>query len=266
MADPSAVESLKAMLLHEVADFCGRLRPLLTHASQFAQAAQRNRWRAVFFGGTLRSLLVARRFYHSTGRPRDVDVVIEGVAVHELRALLHSLVSRETRFGGLQLRRDDWLFDLWPLDRTWAFTQEGGGNPEFARLPATTFLNVEAVAVDVWTEGTRERAIYSGDDQFFRAILDRVVEVNREDNPFPELCVVRSLVMTSDLGFRVGPRLADYIAARGPAISEVEFERIQYKHYGHVRIPGDRMSRWIWDVRAALDAGREHNITLVAGA
>src|SRR4051812_48642791 len=62
------------------------------------------------------------------------------------------------------------------------------------RLPETTFFNLEAIAVDVWPQIGKARSIYSGDDQFFEGIITRTLELNRPENPFPGLCIVRSLV------------------------------------------------------------------------
>ncbi|OWK38098.1 hypothetical protein [Fimbriiglobus ruber] len=266
MADGISVEQLKSMLRDEVEFFCRRHETPWGDISEVTETIRRHAWRAVLFGGTLRSLLISRLVHQRAGRPRDVDIVIQGPPLEVLRHLFDKLISRETRFGGLQLRRAGWLFDVWPLERTWALVEDKVDQPDFSDLPRTTFLNVEAVAVDVWPAPGREREIYSGDGQFFRAIIDRVVEVNRVENPFPELCVVRSLVMTNDLGFRIGPGLARYIAGHGPSLSCDELERIQKKHYGHVRIPGARLWDWIRAVCDSLEAGVEHGLRLFSAA
>lgn len=262
MADEIKVELLKAMLQKEVDSFFRRQETSWEAVSEITETIRRHKWKAVLFGGTLRSLLISRYLYRQAGRPRDIDIVIQGPPREILRHLFEKLVTRETRFGGLQLRKAEWLFDVWPLERTWGIMEDRLSNPQFSYLPRTTFLNVEAIAVDVWPPPGGEREIYAGDDQFFRAIIDRVVEVNRIENPFPSLCVVRALVMTHDLGFRIGPRLARYIADQGPAIPEAELEQIQEKHYGHVRAPGRLLQKWIWSVRDSLDAGNDRDIRL----
>ena len=267
MAKENPVELLKAMLRAEVDSFCRRQDAPREAVAEITEVIRRNGWRAVLFGGTLRSLLVSRFVHQRAGRPRDVDIVIQGPQLKILRQLFAKLITRETRFGGLQLRQAEWLFDVWPLDRTWAIVEDKVRLPSFAYLPRTTFLNVEAVAVDVWpTTPGQEREIYSGDDQFFRAIIDRVVEVNRIENPFPQLCVVRSLVMTHDLGFRMGPKLARYIADHGPTIPDDEMERIQEKHYGLIRVPGTLLREWIRSVCNSLDAGTERDLRLPVNA
>src|SRR5947209_15612936 len=125
MADVNAVELLKALLQREVERFCRRLDPLWREVSHIVDAIQRNHWRAVFFGGTLRSLLISRLVHGYAGRPRDVDIVIQGPAPEILRELFGGFISRETRFGGFHLRDAGWEFDVWPLERTWGIVQDG---------------------------------------------------------------------------------------------------------------------------------------------
>jgi hypothetical protein len=253
MVDINSVELLKALLRREVELFCRRLDPLWHDISHVVDAIQRNQWLAVFFGGTLRSLLMSRLVHGRPGRPRDVDIVIQGPPLEILRELFGSLISRETRFGGFHLHDSEWDFDVWPLERTWGIVQDRIAHPDFSNLPNTTFLNIEAAAIDIWPGTNGERQIYSGDDQFFKAIIDRVVEVNRVENPFPELCVVRSLVLVSELDFCIGRGLAHYVATHGPAISETELETVQHRHYGEVRVPGVILQEWIKSVTASVD-------------
>jgi hypothetical protein len=99
----------------------------------------------------------------------------------------------------------------------------------------TTFFNIEAIAVEVWPQLGHPRKIFSGDDQFFRGIINRTIEINHEQNPFPELCVVRALVMAANLHLKVGPRLLSYLWKHGEMMSPMDFEVIQEKHYGTVQ-------------------------------
>jgi hypothetical protein len=162
-----------------------------------------------------------------------------------LREKFSAIITRETRFGGLQMERRNWQFDVWPLQRTWAFLQDERETPRFAELPFTTFFNLEAIAVDVWASPGRPRTIYSGDDQFFSGIISRTVEINREDNPFPALCVVRSLVMALATGFAIGPRLARYLACERAMVTNAELEDVQRKHYGRIRCDTGTMRLWL---------------------
>ena len=126
---------------------------------------------------------------------------------------------------------------MWPVGETWAFREDLSGSAAgFAELPSTTPFNLEAIAVEAWPYNGGPRTIFSGNDQFFEGILSKTVELNRIDNPFPELTVVRALVLASELRFKIGPRLANYIGVIGPSMSEEVVEQIQASHYGYARI------------------------------
>jgi hypothetical protein len=193
--------------------------------------------RAVLFGGTLRSLLVSRLFERRFGRPRDIDLVVLGVPLSDLEKRFNGIIARHTRFGGLKLRNGSWHFDVWPLEETWAFRKDKV-IARFEDLPSTTTFNLEAIAVEVWSKDGKPRALFSGHDQFFHGILSRTLELNRTDSPFPELTVVRAVVMASELRFRIGPRLGAYIAEIAPTLNETTIDEIQALHYGHSRMTG----------------------------
>ncbi len=231
------ISKFKRMLLQDVAYLCRRID--LKWSGPISQTLREIRSKdigAVFFGGTLRSLLLSRLRKRAVGRPRDIDIVISGSSVERLRTYFSTFVSRETRFGGIQLMRDNWQFDMWPLDRTWAFRKQAKECPQFSDLPFTTFFNLEAIAVDVWAKPGRRRAVYSGNEQFFDGILNQTIELNFEQNPYPSLCVVRALALAYSTGFYIGPRLARYLVEEGSNLSESQVRKVQRKHYGLVRL------------------------------
>lgn len=220
----------------------------------------------VIFGGTLRSLLLGRlqrrpRF----GRPRDLDFVVANVSLDVLRNRLQQDLVRQTRFGGLKLLRDTWHFDVWPVHQTWAIREDESLEPRFDSLPKTTFFNLEAIAVEAWAAPGKVRVMYSGDDQFFHGILERTIEVNREENPFPSLCVVRSLVLASQTQFAFGPRLAKYLSTQRTILSDSDLEEAQQRHYGCQRLKIRTMRAWLDLIAQAHDRSRESRVKVQLG-
>jgi hypothetical protein len=235
------VSNLKGMLLDEVSRFFRHngspwKEPILGVLNEL----RKSNVQAVVFGGTLRSLLEGK-----LGRPRDVDVVVAGISVSALEEQFNDIVARRNRFGGLQLKRGSWTFDVWPLRDTWAFRQDGNDAGSFADLPSTTVFNIEAIAVEAWHKRGSPRAIFSGDDQFFEGILSKTIELNRPNTAFPELTVVRAVVMAVELAFRIGPQLSRYIAGVGPGLSEETVRHIQCSHYGYARIDSTTLKELI---------------------
>lgn len=233
------VAGLKQTLLREVRALFQRDRiawkaPILNVLGELRNVSRQ----AVFFGGTLRSLLTARLFEGKRGRPRDIDVVVAGAPIDVLEERFKTILSRRTRFGGLQLKQGRWQFDVWPVADTWAFRNDHTTEVSFAELPSTTTFNLEAIAVEVWPTRGRSRELFSGDDQFFEGILSRTLELNRNNSPFPELTVVRGLVMASELRFQIGPSFAQYVREAGSSLTEEQLNQIQRAHYGYARLDG----------------------------
>jgi len=196
-------------------------------------------WNAVIFGGTLRDLMLGGAGIS----PRDVDIVVHGASMSQISDVFSEHFVRPTRFGGLHLNVKGWMFDVWPLSDTWAFREGGLRTMGFSSLPKTTFLNVEAVAARIGTNRGRPRAIFT--HGFFEGIRSRTIDINYEPNPYPTLCVIRSLVTAARLGFKIAPRLAAYISHYAQKTTVDELLAVQITHYGRIRCDADEIARWL---------------------
>jgi hypothetical protein len=207
-----------------------RLRSVL---SDFKQGCPR----LYLFGGLLRDL--------SAGlNPRDIDLVTNEASLLHLNPFVQNWEPRHNKFGGLNFKREGWEFDLWPVEQTWAFNSNCDeielDQSSFASLPYTTFLNVEAIVVELWPE-TGERQVH--EHKFFEAFHNRVVEINYEPNPSPAHCVIRSLLVAQRLNFSLGPKLVRYINDNIDSISSREFAMLQSSHYGRIVLGEENFDR-----------------------
>jgi hypothetical protein len=80
------------------------------------------------------------------------------------------------------------MIDVWPLGDTWALRQFRIGSGDFESLTRTTFLNVEGVIVDLSAPQRGRRRVYASG--FFEALQTRVLDINLEENPYPELSAI----------------------------------------------------------------------------
>jgi hypothetical protein len=208
MADRHRIE---ARLRDKLNRFLKRPGPLRVAAETLKTWDSRG-WGPILFGGVIRDFVVlGRRRY-----PRDVDIVLQR---GDLSAVANGLESTEyhfNRFGGLHLNIERWVFDVWLLEKTWAFTVDSSLHPTADELPKTTFLDAEAVAVTF--EQGRVSEIYS--NGFFECVASRRIDINYEPNPFPSLNAVRAILTAHKLAFAISPRLAKYyletLATYGP--------------------------------------------------
>lgn len=206
-------------------------------------------WDAVLFGGTLRDLML----HGASQLPRDVDIVIAGVSKDQIAELFSDCIIRQTRFGGLHLQHKGWLFDVWSLTDTWAFKGSDRGQIDFEDLPKTTFLNVEAVVADLTAKPGRARKIRA--NGFFEAIAEQVLEINKEENPFPMLCVVRTLITAARLQFSISRRLCKYLLHHSRSTSAEELVDVQLKHYGTCTRTAEEFCTWLEFLRVHHRSG-----------
>lgn len=215
-----------------------------------------NRWEAYIVGGTLRDIMLAPRSIF----PRDIDIIIAGVTGDDLAGTFGDLLQRRTRFGGLHLVNDFNLggltrsighiyFDVWRLEDTWGIRH--------AQLPSTIdhfvqtpFLNIDSIAIELVPKRARRRIAECG---FFTALTTRTLEINYLPNPFPSVCIIRSLIMAAKLQFALGPQLAAYIAEHADSVDELL--EAQRSHYGAIRCAKEELQAWLARIRESVDAG-----------
>ena len=176
-------------------------------------------------------------------RPRDIDLVAGSDQLEPLLEQVQATVRRRTRFGGLQLSLRNWTVDVWPLSQTWAFREQLIPECSFEDLPRTTFLNIEAIAIELGSR-TRGKSRRVADAGFFDALATRTIDINFEPNPFPALCVVRTLVFASQLNFAVSARLVQYLARQMKNTTVDQLIDVQLEHYGHVKLAPNKLEAW----------------------
>ena len=209
---------------------------------------------AYIVGGVLRDLMT----HGDSAKPRDIDIVFDGTPPDKVEYLLWNHSRRKNRFGGLHLKVRDCDFDMWSLRDTWAFRNRKVSQVGISQLPQTTFLNIDAIVLKLEKNG--EDRIYS--HGFFEALSNRTLEINLEENPFPETCLVRSLLLASKLQFDVGPRLARYIALHSRKMSLQELERVQKAHYGSVEFDVADFQGCFKRIRRELSKSKDSPISL----
>ncbi len=231
-------DSLEPLLRRRVSDFLtsraahrASLRPFLHQVSKLSRSA-------FLFGGTLRDLML----FGLRTDPRDVDVVVLKLS-SDLRSFLEPHVRRNTRFGGVEVSLGHWDVDLWELSSTWAFRAGLVKAEGYGDLPKTTFLDVQAIAVEVTSRPGHARRIF--EHGFFKAVRQRTADINLEENPYPARCVLSALATAHKLGFSMAPKLVRYVLHHGAQIDLHELCGYQLQQLGHVPFNVDTLRTWM---------------------
>lgn len=194
---------LRARVSRFVADnskWCFRRYKALQRIREFEQYA-------FLCGGAVRDILLSDS--RNPTVPRDLDIVLGYADIKNVADSFSDCTKRWNCYGGVSIQVKDWSIDVWPLQKTWAFEKKYVEGKGFSDFPKTTFLNIEAVAIQLFCKKGKKREIYS--KGFFEAILDKTIEINLNENPNPHTCVIRSLSVAMKFGFAIGPKLARYI-------------------------------------------------------
>jgi hypothetical protein len=197
---------------------------------------------AFIFGGTLRDLMI----YKGPLILRDLDIVVENLNSAEFDSFFIRHQSVKNRFGGYHLNVEGWKFDVWALANTWAFKEKHVRNANFDSLPKTSFLNLEAIVIRIDTERFKVRELFSSG--FFEALLEKKLEINLEENPFPINCVMRSLTLAKRFNFSLGPHLTKYILEYGKKSSPEELAYLHWRHYKRATYSPSDFARWLSEI------------------
>ena len=208
--------------------FVSRREARLTTLMDTVRIVRERGWTAFAFGGTPRGVFDNGRHY----RPRDLDLVFDDEHFSFFESAFERHVLKRNRFGGLHLRIENLVIDAWPLSKTWAFREGLVQKATFENLPKTTFLNIDGIIIEVAPQRGKPRQIHEAG--FFTAWQNKTLDINLRENPFPALCVVRTLQLSLRFGFRLSRRLAMYLSEAMNSLSLAELESTQLSHYGRV--------------------------------
>jgi hypothetical protein len=199
--------------------------------TRFVQRIEAEGGRVALFGGTVRDL-----FLQTPPRyPRDIDLVIESEDIRDFVPLLTRPVLRHTRFGGIRTYIPGYSVDVWTVSSTWGF-KHSSHQPELRNLPLTTFLNAEAIAVELTSASSNGRKVY--DAGFFDAMAEKTLEINLAPNPYPELSAIRSLHLAERTGFKLGLNLSEFVRRILRDFAPEKLLAVQQQHYGRIVLDG----------------------------
>lgn len=177
---------------------------------------------AYVFGGIIRD------FFLSIKHHRDIDIVVEEMS-NELRHSIDQYIERINQFGGYKIVINDKNIDLWDLKSTWELSK----NPQFdfevqKYLPSSSFFNITAIIYSI-----NEHHFYAN-KAFEEGISKKFLDIVNEDNPLPELCIVKTYEYVSKYDLKISNKLLNYIIKYFP-IKIDKLEEIQVRHYGEVK-------------------------------
>jgi len=227
------------------------------HLYSVLEEIRNNKYPAFLCGGAVRDLLLC-----DSRTPRDLDIILGYVSREQLADLFSKNVKGETGLGGLKLQIRDWSIDMWPLEDTWAFKEREIAGNGFSDYPEITFLDIDAVAIQLFTNRGRKRKIYS--KGFFEAISARTIEINFEKNPAPAKCIVRALQIANKFKFAIGPKLARYMVAYVSRMEIEELAEIYQRRYINAHISVEKLHNCMKSIEIQLQTSNKSPVRVFA--
>jgi hypothetical protein len=227
------------------------------HLFSVLEEIRNDKYPAFLCGGAVRELLLS-----NNSIPRDLDIMIGYISKEQLATLFSDNVKGETSLGGLKLQIKDWSIDVWALQDTWAFKEGRFGGGGFSDYPKITFLDIDAIAIQLFSQKRQKRVVYS--KGFFEAISSRTIEMNFEENPDPATCIVRALQIANKFKFAIGPKLARYMVAY---ISQMEIEElasIYQRRYIDARISVEKLHNCMKSIEMQLQTSNKSPVKVFA--
>jgi hypothetical protein len=218
---------------------------------------QDNKFPAFLCGGAVRNMLLCNNTI-----PRDLDIILGCVSKGQLETLFPDYIKGETSLGGLKLQVKDWSIDIWPIQDTWAFKDGKFKGNGFSDYPKITFLNIDAIAVQLFGKRRQKRKIYS--NGFFKAIIEKTIELNFEENPSPSECIVRALWIANKFSFLIGPKLSRYMISY---INKIEIEELAeiYQHrYMSSSVTIEKFYNCFKNIKTQMQASHNRSIKVFA--
>lgn len=160
---------------------------------------------AVVFGGWVRDHISAHQT-HRKPRPRDLDIVVNGLSFTQLKRLL-PLKTEVNLFGGFSTLTTANKLDIWLLENTYLIARMELP-VTFETLPGTTVFRLNSIVFQpqpLWTEASLL------DLGCIEAISKKVVDFQSALIPLPCVQVARALIYSAKLEFRLDSKIIAFI-------------------------------------------------------
>ncbi len=227
------------------------------HLYSVLEDIRNNDYPAFLCGGAVRNLILSHNSI-----PRDLDIILGYISRERLETLFPDHIKGETSLGGLKLQIKDWSVDMWPIQDTWAFKKGMFTGKGFSDYPKITFLDIDAIAIQLFSKKRQKREIYS--NGFFEAISTRTIEINFEENPAPAKCIVRALQIANKFKFAIGPKLARYMVAYVSHMEIEELAEIYQRRYINAHISVEKLHNCMKSIEMQLQTSNKSPVNVFA--
>ena len=186
------------------------------------------------FGGFIVDFLQSKRNH------RDIDIVVDSFNPM-IDSLMDEFEGTRNSFGGYKLTIGEVQIDIWEVKNTWAIRKMNYMEFDlFSILPSTSFFNSTAIIYSIRTKSLAYK------NSFIKYINNGTLDILFEDNPYPELCIIKSYQNYKKRTV-LSKKLKTYITQRFNQVID-RFESTQIRHFGKIEYSTDELINFYLDI------------------
>lgn len=189
---------------------------------------------------------ITRNFFLGETGFRDLDIVVEDVecVIDTINAVDSDVELRINSFGGVKVKIQNLIIDLWGLENTWGIREDKMElTPQ--SLLKTAFFNFSAIVFDY------NKSQFYYDDAFGGFLQNRIMDVVYIKNPNIPLCIINSCYYREKYGFGLTLNLCYWIFINHTSLvsdnkCEEKFNDVQRKHFAKVVISYEHIRAFVF--------------------
>lgn len=139
---------------------------------------------------------IIRNFFLGETNFRDLDIVVGDVkcVIDTVNAVDSDVEFRINSFGGVKVKIQNLIIDLWGLENTWGIRKERMELTPKSLL-MTAFFNFSAIVFDY------NKTIFYYESDFVKFLQNKMMDVVYTKNPNIPLCIINSCYYREKYGF-----------------------------------------------------------------
>ncbi len=191
----------------------------------------------LFFGGAIRDYVINKKY---TDMPRDFDIAIKffdhDVNIDFLMEYtLKEYKYKKNRFGGYKILVNNLEFDIWNLNKTWAFQQNLLEAKE-ENLVKSVYLSIDSIVYNFNQDILHK-------EKFEKTLNQGIIDTVLENNPQTNLNLLRAIVFKKKYNLEFSQRLiAQFQKASIDNYDIVsELHQLQISHYKNEKLAYDEI-------------------------
>lgn len=189
---------------------------------------------------------IIRNFFLGESSFRDLDIVVGDVecVIDTINAVDSEVEFRVNSFGGVKVKIQNLIIDLWGLENTWGIRKEKMElTPQ--SLLKTAFFNFSGIVFDY------NKSQFYYDDAFVHFLENRMMDVVYTKNPNIPLCIINSCYYRENYGFGLSRRLCYWIFINHTFLAsdkkcEEIFNDVQRHHFAKVVISYEQIREFVF--------------------